>query len=190
MVLAVLVLSVVCTEVSGRLRRGEGDELAQCNCDCCSTVRRLPEESEAGVKVKCAPSQDHSSDECSQQCQPPAGDRLLHIRGNVLDYQRYCFFECKPAEGPSAPVSTQCIALDLKDIEKTEDNGHARDPAIIYQAAQHKAALVLAKKQPTTKEAKIEALKGIEQSGSEGSEAFPRSQIYSRNRGKDAAKHE
>jgi len=177
MMLTVLVLCVACTTVAGYLRRGDGDELAQCNCDCCNTVRRLPEESAADVKVKCAPSRDHSSDTCANQCQPPAGDRLLHIRGNVLDYQRYCFFECKPAEGPSAPVSTQCITLDLEDIKKTEDQGQARDPAIIYQSTRHTAALVLAKKQPTTKEAKMEALRGIKQSGFEGNEAFQEAKV-------------
>merc|ERR1719161_771881 len=116
---------------------------------------------------------------CANQCQPPAGDRLLHIRGNVLDYQRYCFFECKPAEGPSAPVSTQCIALDFKDVEKVANQGQARDPAIIYQAARHKASLVSAKKAdpPTTQEAKMESLRGLKQSGFEGNEAFQEAKV-------------
>eukprot|EP00746_Dinoflagellata_sp_MGD_P167906 gnl/MRDRNA2_/MRDRNA2_98889_c0_seq1.p1 gnl/MRDRNA2_/MRDRNA2_98889_c0~~gnl/MRDRNA2_/MRDRNA2_98889_c0_seq1.p1 ORF type:complete len:317 (-),score=96.26 gnl/MRDRNA2_/MRDRNA2_98889_c0_seq1:266-1216(-) len=178
MVLALLVLCVACTHVAGYLRRGDSDDLAQCSCDCCNAVRRLPDESAAGVKVKCAPSHDHSSDMCANQCQPPAGDRLLYVRGNVLDYQRYCFFECKPAEGPSAPVSTQCVALDFKDIEKTADHGHARDPAIIYQSVLHKAALVSTKKAPPSeKEAKMEALRGIKQSAFEGNEAFQEAKV-------------
>lgn len=119
---------------------------------------------------------------CSNQCQPPAGDRLLFIRGNVLDYQRYCFFECKPAEGPSAPVSTQCLPLDLKDIEKTADHGQAKDPAIIYQSVLHhkaaKAALVAARKAPpSTKEAKMDALRGAKQSAFEGNEAFQEAKV-------------
>jgi len=115
---------------------------------------------------------------CANQCQPPAGDRLLKIRGNALDYQRYCFFECKPAEGPAAPVSTQCVALDLKDIEKTADHGHARDPAVIYQSVLHKAALVSTQKAPpSTKEAKMEALRGVKQSGFEGNEAFQEAKV-------------
>jgi len=182
--LVVVLLCVSSTGVAGFLRRGDGDELADCSCDCCNAVRRLPEESAAGVKVKCAPSHDHGSDVCTNECKPPTGDRLLSTRVNVLDYQRYCFYECKPAEGPSAPVSSQCIALDLKDIQKTEDklNGQARDPAVIYQAPVHKApvhaALVSAKRaDPTIKEAKMESLRGLKQSSFEGNEAFQEAKV-------------
>lgn len=104
------------------------------------------------------------------------GDRLLTSRSGVLDYQRYCFFECKPAEGPAAPVHTQCIPLDMQDIAKTENHGQPLDPALTY--APHRAALVSSKasnqvaKEPSIKDAKMEALKGIKQTGFEGNEAF------------------
>jgi len=163
-----------CARVAS-LRRGDGDDLADCNCDCCGTVRRLPEETVAGTKVKCAPAHDHGSDVCTDECRAPAEDRLLHIRGNVLDYQRFCFFECKPAEGPASPVSTQCIALSFEDIETTASHGQAKDPAIIYQAAQHKASLVVAKQPklgPPSQDAKMSGLRGIKQAGFEGKEAF------------------
>jgi len=185
--LVVLLLSVSCAEVAGFLRLGGGDDLVDCNCDCCSTVHRQPHERVAGVKVKCALAQDHSSDVCTNECRAPANDRLLHSRGNILDYQRYCFYECKPAEGPSAPVSTQCITLSLEDMEKTVvglskdgSHGQARDPAIIYQAAQHKASLILAKQPklgPSTQDAKMEALRGITQAGFEGNEAFQEAKV-------------
>lgn len=193
MSLVVALLCVSCTGVAGFLRRGDGDELADCSCDCCNAVRRLPEESASGVKVKCAPSHDHGSDVCTNECKPSTGDRLLSTRANVLDYQRYCFYECKPAEGPSAPVSSQCIALDFKDIQKTEDtlNGQARDPALIYQAPVHKAALVSAKRAdptPTPQDwkegqsnavglAKAESLRGLKQSAFEGNEAFQEAKV-------------
>jgi len=172
---AALLLWASCARVAS-LRRGDGDDdLADCNCDCCGTVRRLPEETVAGTKVKCAPAHDHGSDVCTDECRAPAEDRLLHIRGNVLDYQRFCFFECKPAAGPASPVSTQCIALSFEDIEKTASHGQAQDPAIIYQAAQHKASLVVAKQPklgPPSQDAKMSGLRGIKQAGFEGKEAF------------------
>lgn len=179
--LPLLLLYALCTGADGRLRRGDGDELAECSCDCCNTVRRLPDESEPGVAVKCAPSHVHDSEVCTNECQTPNGDRLLSSRSNVLDYQRYCFYECKPANGPKSPPATQCIPLDFQDIQKTADHGHAKDPAIIYQEFYKRASLVAAAttaaKEPSTKEAKMEALKGLKQSMAEGKEAWHEAKV-------------
>lgn len=119
----------------GALRGTAGDDQSMCSCDCCDVVERRPDEVSAGVGVKCAPSAAHSQDVCGEQCSPGEDDLVLQVEGEqtTLDYLRFCFFECKPAEGISSPVRTQCIALDSTDVRRVLDpGGNAMDPAFLY----------------------------------------------------------
>lgn len=155
-------------------RRGS-DDLPSCTCDCCNTARRLPGE-DSKAHVKCSPAKDHSSDVCTNECQAPRNDRLVHTYEGILNYQRYCFYECKPAGGPNAALHTQCVDLDVKDKSIIATNGVARDPAVVYKnVAQKQAALVAAKKAerqtPSPAEAKMSAMRGITQATAEGQEA-------------------
>lgn len=65
------------------------------------------------------------------------GDKLLNAHSNedqVLDYQRFCFYECKPAKGIFSPPRTACVELDDIDVTRSLDKaGNAMDPATIYQ---------------------------------------------------------
>merc|ERR1719440_1553578 len=63
-----------------------------CSCDCCDTVRRLPNEVSFGAGVKCSPSGEHSADMCGAQCAPSKDDKVL--QEDVVDLERFCFFEC------------------------------------------------------------------------------------------------
>jgi len=118
----------------GALRGSAGDDQLLCSCDCCDVVARRPDEASAGVGVKCSPSVEHSQDVCGEQCRPGENDLVFRVaEEQSLDYQRFCFFECKPAAGILSPVRTQCIALDSADVRRVLDpGGNAMDPAFLY----------------------------------------------------------
>jgi len=115
--------------------RDDGQPL--CSCDCCSVAARRPDEIVASAAIKCAPSGDHGADLCGEQglCSAAQDDRILRdtMEDQSVDYQRFCLFECKPAEGVESPVRTQCIDLELQDVGKVVDaSGNPVDPAIVY----------------------------------------------------------
>lgn len=65
-------------------------------------------------------------------CAPSAGDTLLRAGGSELDRSRFCFFECKPAEGPTSPAASACVALSAEDrAHLAEGSGNAKDPATL-----------------------------------------------------------
>jgi len=71
---------------------------------------------------------------CSAQCSPEKGDRVL--QDEVVDAERFCFFECKPAAGPKAPVKSQCVGFSENEAAQTIDTaGNPIDPAFLYAAA-------------------------------------------------------
>jgi len=154
-----------------------------CSCDCCDVVNRLPGEINFGAGVKCSPSGEHSEDMCGQQCTPDKEDKVL--KDEVVDLERFCFFECKPAAGLRAPAKSQCVAFSEEEAAKTIDPaGNPMDPAFLYQqslsnqppanffggapvysAASASANLLskgtrIVKGKPDAKEAKIAAQKG------------------------------
>lgn len=118
---------------TGRAVRAAG-ELPSCSCDCCDVTERRPDEVLAGVRVKCTPSHTHSSDVCGEQCSGSDGDPLLGDSAwRGLDYQQFCFYECKPADGVMSFVGTQCIAFDVAELNRISDgHGNPRDPATLY----------------------------------------------------------
>lgn len=104
-----------------------------CSCDCCDTVHRLPGEISFGAGVKCSPSGGHSADMCGLQCSPSKEDKVL--QEEVVDLERFCFFECKPAAGLKAPVNSQCVAFTEDEAARTIDAaGNPVDPAFLYSA--------------------------------------------------------
>lgn len=142
--------------------------VAGCTCDCCDTIPRRPDEFVAGVKVKCSPSTTHSVDQCSNECRPSQDDQILKTGGDTtLDYQRFCFYECKPADGPWSPKGTACLSLDEKDLSILGDrDGNAADPALIYRPAKTTALVARAPADPvkaSQEKAKLEGLKGWRQ---------------------------
>jgi hypothetical protein len=105
-----------------------------CSCDCCDVAIRRPGELSFGAGVKCTSSDSHNTDLCGDQCSPPKHDKVF--KDEVVDSERYCFFECKPAAGGNAPESSQCIALTEKEAEKVVDpDGNPIDPAFLYSPA-------------------------------------------------------
>jgi len=104
-----------------------------CSCDCCDVVRRLPGEISFGAGVKCSQSSQHSSDMCGAQCSPDKEDHVM--QDAVVDLERFCFFECKPAAGPKAPETSQCVAFTEKEAARIVDPaGNPIDPAFLYGA--------------------------------------------------------
>lgn len=111
------------------------DEFPECNCNCCDTVERRPDEIVFGAATKCAPSETKPTDVCGEQCKPADDDKVLapFAQDESLDYQRFCMFECKPAEGILAKPEEQCVALDKVDVTRMVDaNGNVKDPAFLY----------------------------------------------------------
>jgi len=168
-----------------------------CSCDCCDVVKRLPGEVQFGAAVKCIPSGEHSADMCNEQCSPSKDDKVF--QEEVVDLERFCFFECKPASGNNAPVKSQCVAFSEDEAAKTIDQaGNAIDPAFLYGTAPSSAAFYhglsnqppasiysaaaasanllskrtrLSKADPTKKEAETDALKGKASSEEQGGHA-------------------
>eukprot|EP00930_Biecheleria_cincta_P026046 TRINITY_DN18425_c0_g1_i1.p1 TRINITY_DN18425_c0_g1~~TRINITY_DN18425_c0_g1_i1.p1 ORF type:complete len:426 (-),score=82.56 TRINITY_DN18425_c0_g1_i1:256-1533(-) len=108
---------------------------APCSCECCSVVARRWDERTTGASVKCARADGHSSETCSEQCTPTPGDKVLGFvaESQVLDYSRFCFYECKPADGVQSLVSTKCLALDSEEASRVVDSqGDPMDPAFLY----------------------------------------------------------
>jgi len=63
------------------------------------------------------------------------------LQEEVVDVERFCFFECKPAAGNAAPVKSQCVAFTEEEASKTIDQaGNAIDPAFLYGTAPTSAA--------------------------------------------------
>uniref|UniRef100_A0A7S4QYQ3 Uncharacterized protein n=1 Tax=Alexandrium monilatum TaxID=311494 RepID=A0A7S4QYQ3_9DINO len=118
---------------------GYGDDPPSCSCDCCVVAERRPDEVVAGAGVKCVPSEDHSSEACGEQCRPVADDTVLRTAAEdqILDYQRFCFFECKPAAGTTSFVGTGCLVLEPSEVRRVVDaSGNAMDPAAVYGRAE------------------------------------------------------
>lgn len=117
-----------------------GDDQPTCSCDCCNVASRRPDEFVADASIKCVPSDDHPRDQCGEFCSVASedGNVVDHVLGQTaedgsLDYQRFCFFECKPASGTVSLAGTQCLALEPDEAEKVVDHsGNAVDPAIVY----------------------------------------------------------
>mmetsp|Transcript_30589 Transcript_30589/g.66681 ORF Transcript_30589/g.66681 Transcript_30589/m.66681 type:complete len:446 (+) Transcript_30589:89-1426(+) len=138
-------------------REEVGDAQPTCSCDCCDVRNRRPDESLDLARVACKPSQGHSADMCGMQCTPGEEDNVLGSAAadNVLDYSRFCFFECKPAQGLESPPATQCLALTEDDVKLIMDkDGNAMDPSIVYghngrPVEDRPSASLLAKKQPS-----------------------------------------
>lgn len=117
-----------------RFRRTGDDDVPSCGCDCCDVVPRRPDEVAFGVTIQCAPSSKHDASLCPSQCRTDEDDQVLPtVQGDVVDYFRFCYFECKPAGGPMTPVDEQCTSLDQEDVEQLVDkkSGNPRDPAVL-----------------------------------------------------------
>jgi hypothetical protein len=71
---------------------------------------------------------------CSEQCSTSQDDKVL--QEETVDSLRFCFFECKPAEGAAAPEESQCIAFTSAEAAHiVNPAGNAVDPAFLYSAA-------------------------------------------------------
>jgi len=120
-----------------RARDISADDLPSCSCDCCDVVNRSPGEVLNEVRVKCSPSSGHSTDLCGELCAPSEEDAVLGsaAQNGMLDYQRFCFFECKPVDGRwrESPPGTQCVALEDAEAHHVLDaHGNAMDPATLF----------------------------------------------------------
>lgn len=151
-------------------------ELPTCTCDCCDVTERHPDEYVAGVKVKCTPSTGHSADTCATECMPDPDDQLFQAPATeTIDSQRFCFYECRPSDGPISARGAQCVALDRVEIDRIKDHsGNAGDPALLYaQPLQRNVALVAARRSPqdAAKQAKELAMKGWKQAHQQADEA-------------------
>mmetsp|Transcript_16047 Transcript_16047/g.36805 ORF Transcript_16047/g.36805 Transcript_16047/m.36805 type:complete len:459 (-) Transcript_16047:15-1391(-) len=146
-----LLQEVIGTSVAAEVRQGRGlsflrrgrdisdddSDLPLCSCNCCNVAARRPDEVSTGVLVKCSANSEHSSEVCQSRCVASSNDHILsYASGQVLDQQRFCFFECKPAEGKHSPIHTQCIDLEDEEAKQVVDgNGDALDPAFLYEQA-------------------------------------------------------
>lgn len=83
-------------------RRGLGP---LCSCDCCSVSQGL----------KCAPL--GPSELCSSSCRPPEAVGFL-AKNRLLDYSRFCFDDCKPAQGQLSALSSQCLSSKDSDLQQ------------------------------------------------------------------------
>jgi len=162
---------------NGAKSDGWGDDpQPACSCDCCDVVRRLPGEIAFGAGVKCAPSTQHNADMCGVQCSPNKDDKVL--KDQIVDSERFCFFQCKPAAGAKAPPTSQCVGFSEQEAARTiNEAGNPTDPAFLYAVtpllSNNRPLLNLNSKslRVSPKKAKVAALKGRASSEAEGEDA-------------------
>eukprot|EP00933_Yihiella_yeosuensis_P045835 TRINITY_DN41260_c0_g1_i1.p1 TRINITY_DN41260_c0_g1~~TRINITY_DN41260_c0_g1_i1.p1 ORF type:complete len:442 (+),score=126.80 TRINITY_DN41260_c0_g1_i1:153-1478(+) len=154
---ATLQLSADATSLrAGRSAASDSSD-GSCSCECCNVASRRPDERVANTGVKCAPSEERAST-CGTECQPANEDPILGLiaKDSVVDYSRFCFYECKPSEGPKASLSTQCLAFEEEEAKHIPDqDGNPMDPAAFYSPGgiaallqQQKAQVKAAEKPP------------------------------------------
>mmetsp|Transcript_18106 Transcript_18106/g.30563 ORF Transcript_18106/g.30563 Transcript_18106/m.30563 type:complete len:419 (+) Transcript_18106:34-1290(+) len=126
---ALLFLSAAATELR---HRGAGP---LCSCDCCSVAQRRPDERKNQMGLKCAPSEGHSRELCSSQCRPSDEAVGFLAKDRLLDYTRFCFYDCKPPQGHLSALASQCLSLKDSQLQQALDaDGNAMDPAFLYEA--------------------------------------------------------
>lgn len=142
-----LLVAVVLGTSEALVERRVQRRSASCSCECCSVASRRADERTAGASVKCAPADGHSSEMCTDQCTPSPDDKVLGLvaEDQLLDYSRFCFYECKPADGVQSLVSTQCLAFEAGEAERVVDaQGNPMDPAFLYAKVPEEAKKQLA----------------------------------------------
>jgi hypothetical protein len=129
---------------------------ATCSCDCCQVSARRSDEKTKQTGVKCAVAE--TSTHCDTQCLPRSHDTILGLfaQDQVLDTTRFCFYECKPAAGRSAPVESACLSLEEQEASYLLDkDGNLMDPAALYEPGY---ALLAKKATPADVEKGLDAI--------------------------------
>lgn len=106
-----------------------------CSCDCCSVAQRRADERKNQMGLKCAPSEGHSRELCSSLCRPSDEAVGFLAKDRLLDYSRFCFYDCKPPQGHLSALASQCLSLKDSELQQALDaDGNAMDPAFLYEA--------------------------------------------------------
>jgi len=96
------------TGLAGNLRRSSEKQYPECDCDCCSTAPRTPDEvSDISAAWKCT-----KKPECDMSCSDPWGQTLTASAADEMDVERFCSIQCRPFE---AALGGPCVALEFKD---------------------------------------------------------------------------
>lgn len=103
------------------------EEIGDCNCNCCHVSYRPPTLVINGLDVMCSPVL--GPDSCGHQCYGDPTDLVLTASvGKKLEYNRYCFFECKPS---SNVIGDLCGDLSMEESKKLQlKDGNAADMAL------------------------------------------------------------
>ncbi|CAE7395920.1 unnamed protein product [Symbiodinium sp. CCMP2592] len=161
-IVLVLLAATAAAELRGRAKR-QGRSIG-CSCDCCNVAQRRPDERQGVVGVKCAPAEGHSREVCAEQCQTSPRDEVLGLvaRDEVVDYARFCFYECKPPSGLTSALSSQCLALASDETKQVTDaDGNPLDPAFLYE---HQSVVALAEEGDETPDEDVETEESKESS--------------------------
>jgi len=134
-----------------------------CSCDCCSVALRRPEERKDNIQsFKCAPSQEHSPDLCGPQCRPSDEAVGFLAKDRLLDYTRFCFYDCKPSQGHLSLLASQCLSLkDFELREALDADGNVMDPSFLYDAPTQPVALAASPEDPKAKKVFMKARKAF-----------------------------
>lgn len=136
-----LLLVLLLEKAEGRrlLRRNIRLFASRCDCECCEVSRRPPSLVLGGDELLCAPPSPEDN-KCGEQCYTDSSDVVVRTAvGNTMDYQRFCFFECKPPK--DAVVGLECAALEPEDIQKVKTaGGNGLDQAAVSQGVPVAAA--------------------------------------------------
>jgi hypothetical protein len=122
------------------------DDVAECSCDCCVSVKR--EEEVISTNWTCTPAAAGMK-ESNLACQLDTAYTCALTKYDppeVFDYHLFCMSHCKTvAEVPQ----TQCIALSDDELEYSKDGGVWIDPKLpAVQEADDLAAAMAANKDP------------------------------------------
>lgn len=135
-------LLLLCALGGARVLQGAA---SQCACNLCCTVASRPpsmrvrdETHMCGLRSAEAEGLDEAT--CPSQCAPDPAIALVSSSAGEMDYNRYCFNNCKP--GQTNELGAACE--DLSAMEKEElrtAGGNAKDQAVLSEPEEEAAIL-------------------------------------------------
>ena len=97
----------------------------KCTCACCvAVIPSVPSQVSDDRPTRCATPPEVSGRRCMDQYEVVNDSILASASRNdlgqaLVDYDRYCFLECRPQEGTEvqAGIDMTCIALTPEDVQ-------------------------------------------------------------------------
>jgi len=103
----------------------------ECTCKCCESTLRRPTQQVLGQSTACSPlPSKEAQSACGAQCQAdPKTSVVTSSRGYVMDYGRYCLYNCEPDSGNTGAT---CSLISEERRELLMKGGDGTQKAISW----------------------------------------------------------